>query len=307
MVFKERTESILLRILRILHYRGDMTPEEEKYYWSLEKGYEGECQFDRLTEKLQNESYVLNDLLLEFNNKEFQIDTTIIHQGTIFLFEIKNLEGDYSYAPDNFQMVSGKEISNPLDQLKRSKSLFHQLLQHLRINLEIEAYVVFINPEFTLYQAPMNIPFIFPTQITRFLKKLDMKPSHLNSSHQRLAEKLVSLHKTESANSKLPSYDYQQLKKGITCKTCYSFSVYVEGRNVVCSDCGGVELISAAVMRSVEELRLLFPERKITTNLVHEWCGVVESKKRIRRILHKNFTSSGVRQWSYFEIRKDRE
>lgn len=301
MPYKARIEALLLMIIRILNTRMNLTVDEQNYYLNQEKGYEGECRFDQLTETLENNCYILNDLLLEINNTNFQIDSSIIFQETIYLFEVKNHEGDYRYLPDNFQTISGKEISNPLDQLKRSKSLFQQLLQNLGFDFSVEAYVVFINPEFTLYQAPPNIPFIFPTQLNRFLKKLDTKPSHLNSQHKKLADKLVSLHQTDSPYQRLPKYEYEQIKKGITCKSCHSFSVSDSGKKVVCSDCGCEELLSSAVIRSVEEFKLLFPDRKITTNDIHEWCGVVESKKRVRRILRANFKSTGNCKWTFFE------
>jgi hypothetical protein len=66
----------------------------------------------------------------------------------------------------------------------------------------------------------------------------------------------------------------------------------------VCNECGCKELVASAVMRSVEELTLLFPNRKISTNDIHEWCRVVESKKRISRILGRNFKIVGVGQWA---------
>ncbi|WML48568.1 NERD domain-containing protein [Neobacillus sp. PS3-34] len=301
MIFKSRTEPEKLKILRVLNTRMILTPEEKKYYLNLEKGYEGEVQFDLLTEKLQSDCLILNDLLLEVNNTTFQIDTLIIFSETIYLFEVKNFEGDFYYDADKLLTLSGKEIKNPLDQMKRSNSLLRQLLQNLSVNLPIEAYVISINPEFTLYQTPINLPIIFPTQLNRFLKKLDTKPSRLNSVHKKLADKLVSLHQTESPYSRLPPYEYHQLKKGMTCKRCHSFSMFVRGKKVVCSECGCDEVIESAVLRSVEELKLLFPDRKITTNGVHEWCSFIDSKKYISRILRKNYKIKSFGQWSYYE------
>ena len=144
----------------------------QKYYFNLEKGFAGEVQFDLLTEELQCDCLILNDLLLEVNKTKFQIDTAIIFQETIYLSEVKNYEGDFYYESDIFYTFSGKEKKDPLDQLNRGKSLFRQLLQSLGYHLTIDGSVVFVNPEFFLYQAPKNLPFIFPTQLNRFMKKL---------------------------------------------------------------------------------------------------------------------------------------
>lgn len=105
----------------------------------------------------------------------------------------------------------------------------------------------------------------------------------------------------ESPYTLLPSYEYEQLKKGITCKACNSFSISISGKKCVCGTCGHQELVTKAIMRSVEEYKLLFPNGKITTNIIYDWCRVVEFKRTIRRVLEKNFKKVGVRQWTYFE------
>ncbi|MET3697195.1 nuclease-like protein [Bacillus oleivorans] len=179
MPYKARTESNEIQILRVLNSRMSLTENERQHYFNLKKGYEGEVMFDFLTEKLQCDCLILNDLLLQQNNTTFQIDSLIITSETIYVFEVKNFEGDYYYESDRLYRNPNSEITNPLTQLTRSESLLRQLLKSLGFNITIKASVVFINPEFTLYQAPLNKPFIFPTQINRFLNKLNLIPSKL--------------------------------------------------------------------------------------------------------------------------------
>jgi Nuclease-related domain len=301
MPYKSRTESDELLILNFLNIRMSLSDKDKQHFFNLKKGYEGEKIFDSLTEKLQCECIILNDLLLKLNNTMFQIDSLIITSETIYFFEVKNYEGDYYYESDRLYKSPKSEINNPLNQLTRSESLLRQLLQNLGLNIPIHASVVFINPEFTLYQTPLNKPFIFPTQVNRYLKNLNKTSLKLNGNHKILADKLISLHIKDSPFKLLPSYDYDQLRKGITCFKCTSFSISVEGRKCVCKECGQEELVAIAVLRNVKEFKLLFPNRKITTNVIHEWCKVVISKKRIRRILEKNFKIVGVHQWSFYE------
>lgn len=301
MPYKSRIESAELLMLKSLNSRMGLSEKDKHHYFNLKKGYEGEVQFDLWTEKLRNECFILNDLLLQLNNTLFQIDSLIIFSESIYLFEVKNYEGDYFYESDRLYKKPRSEINNPLNQLSRSESLLRQLLQSLGSNLPLYASVVFINSEFTLYQTPLNKPFIFPTQLNRILKDLNTIPSKLNGKHKLLADKLISRHIKESPYKLLPSYDYNQLRKGITCVVCNSFSISVEGQKCVCKECGHEEVVTTAVIRSVNEFKLLFPEQKITTNVIHEWCKVVKAKKRIRRTLEKNYKKIGVRQWLYYE------
>lgn len=302
MALKSRSESDELKIMRSLNMRTNLSTKEKKYYFKLEKGYQGELMFDLLTEKLQSDMLVINDLCLEINDSVFQIDTLIIAQDIIYPFEVKNYSGDYFYDTEGFHKLSGSDINNPLDQIKRSKLLLKQILQNLGYKIPIEPSVIFINPEFTLYQSPLNQPIIYPTQINGFMKQFDRTPSKLNHRHKKLADQLISLHSNKSPYiNRVPSYEYRKLKKGVVCSKCNCFMAPGGDRILVCVNCGDVEAIDSAVFRSVAELVFLFPDKKITTGLVLEWCQIIKSPKLIRRVLMQNYTAKGGRKFCYFE------
>jgi len=300
-LYKPRTESEELFVLGSLNTRLDLPEKDKQYYQNLQKGYEGELIFDTWTEKLQCECYVLNDLLLKIGTNTFQIDSLLIAADTIYFYEVKNYEGDYYFEGDRFYKRPRLEIVNPLHQLARSEALLRQMLNSLGCNLSIDASVVFINPEFALFQAPLNKPLILPNQLNRYFQKLNRIPSRLTGKHLLLAEKLAALHLKKSPFLQLLSYDFDQLMKGICCAGCHSFLDSVGKVGCVCKECGNIEPVSSAVSRSVAEFRVLFPNRKVTTNVIHEWCGAVLSKQRIRRILEQNFKITGVRRWSFYE------
>ncbi|KKK39784.1 nuclease [Mesobacillus campisalis] len=302
MILKERKESDELLTMRYLNTRMQLTEKDKSRYFKLEKGYEGEVKFDTLAENILEERYILNDMLLEVNNSYFQIDSTIVSQGVIYLLDIKNFEGDYFLDSDKFYSVaSGREYKNPLDQLKRSTTLFRHLLQIHRLHYLVESFVIFINQEFTLYQAPMNQPLILPTQVNRFLKEFDKTPSKLDDGHKKLSQKLMTLHQPKNPFSATPAYEYSQVKKGCYCKTCKSFKVYIVNYHLVCENCGGQEKIEHAILRHMEEFKLLFPDRNITTHSIYEWCQTGLNEKTIRRIMKKNFTAFGNTRDTYYK------
>lgn len=302
MILKERSESEELLSRRYLHRRMELSEKEKTYYFNLEKGYEGEKKFDILLEDLQEERYVLNDLLFEVNNSFFQIDTLIISQRAIHLIDIKNYEGDFRLDSDKlYSVISGKEYKNPADQLKRCTTLLRQLLQSIKYPSLIESHVIFINSEFTLYQTPLDAPFIFPTQLTRFLKELNQTASILNDHHKKLAKKLLSLHQPKNPFSTLPKYHFDQLQKGIYCHQCYSFSMAIQFHHFVCKSCGSIEKIEDAILRHTEEFNLLFPEKKITTHNIYEWCKTELHERTVRRILTKYFTKQKKTNGVYYK------
>lgn len=97
MELKTRTEPRELIMMTSLNARMELSPLDKKNYFKLKKGYQGELMFDQRTNKLGNNLYILNGLWLEANNTDFQIDTVIISQRTIYLIEVKNYEGDHIY------------------------------------------------------------------------------------------------------------------------------------------------------------------------------------------------------------------
>lgn len=302
MAYKPRLEPDIIKILRLLNARGELTEQERKYFESKKKGYEGEVLFDQLvTEPLQCECLVLNDLLFKFNNTYFQIDTMIIFKEKIHLFDVKCFQGDYYYEDSKFFSINGSERDDPLVQLERCVSHFRQFLYSLGYKFNIEAHVVHVHPEFTLFQVPRTYPIILPTQLNSLRKKLNNNQSKLSDFHYKLADKLISLHIMKSPYELAPSYDFKSLKKGNICGKCESSSLTVGDRFLTCNKCGHKETVESAILRSVGEIKLLFPDMEISVGVVYEWCGSQLSKKRINRYLSRHFKIVGFGRWAYYE------
>ncbi|MFA1818627.1 nuclease-related domain-containing protein [Virgibacillus oceani] len=304
MLHKPRTISSELLTLRYLNHRTNLPHSEKQYFLHLDKGYKGELQFDRWTEKLQCDCLILNDLLLKVNNTTFQIDSTIITADSIYLYEVKNLEGDHIYDAqyDKFYKMPQREILNPLAQMARGEFLLSQLLFRHGFKIPIESSVVFINEEFTLYNIPPDKPIIFSSQLRRYFREFNSISTQLNKNHLLLAEKLASLHMKNSPYKQIPSYSYDQLRKGIACLKCKSFSIFIKKSKCVCEKCLHEEKISDAVLRAVSEFKLLFPEQKITTNIIYDWCQVVKSKRTIINILSQNFKVVGKYRGTHYNL-----
>ncbi|WP_096155598.1 MULTISPECIES: nuclease-related domain-containing protein [Bacillus] len=301
MAYKNRNESTELLILDYLNSRMVLSESDKRHFINLKKGYEGEKIFDSLIETIQSDCIILNDLLLKNKSTMFQIDSTIIFKDLIYLFEVKNYEGDFFYESDILYRFPKSEVTNPLNQLKRTESQLRQVLNNLGYNFQIRPFIIFINPEFTLYKTPLNMPFIFSAQIKRLLEKLNGFSSTIKENHKKLAEALCSMHIEDSPYKTLPAYEYSNLRKGVLCEKCRAFSNIVEGNTCICKECGNKERLGAAIIRSINEFKLLFPDHKITTNVIHEWCKIVDSKERIQRVLKKNFIKKGTHQWMYYE------
>lgn len=302
MIVKPRIKPVELQLRRALNGRMELSEKERNQYVNLEKGYIGELKFDEWLEKKQSTNWlILNDLLLEINHTVFQIDSLVITPEVTYLFEVKNYEGDFFIETDKWYKLPKREISNPLLQLERNESLFRRLLQEYGFNTRIEAYLVFVNSDFLLYQVPLNLPIIFPNQIDRFLNKINMNSSSLKNMHLQLADKLILIHQEDSPYKRIPDYKYEQLEKGIMCKYCSSIMSSIERSIIICSNCRNTENRNTAILRTVEEYFLLFPNRKVTTHEIYKWCKGVRSMSTLLRLLNDNYILRGNGKASYFE------
>jgi hypothetical protein len=306
-VVKARCESEELLTFRSLNLRMSLSPSDAHYYSNLEKGYIGELAFDRLAEThLSDDWLAVNDLLLEHHNRVFQIDSILMRNGRMFLNDVKNFDGDYMMKDGLWYTASGNEVDDPLEQLDRCESRLRRLCHDLGFSYPIESHLVFVNPEFYLYQAPLNLPIIFPSHLNRYMNQLKMKTGKLTESDVKLAQKLASLHKKKSPFTRVPPYTYEQLKKGQACFCGRGFMKVHNRETLICSVCERVEPVELAVLLNVAELKRLFPDLKITTFVVQDWWKIL-SIKTIRRILIRNFEQVGKTKDVYYIVSDEKK
>lgn len=102
MIIKPRFESDELRLFKSLYLRTNLSEKEMNHYFNLEKGFMGEQMLDEKLISLSEDYLTIDDLLLENSRTVFQIDKLIISSEKVYLFEIKNYEGDFYIKGDRW-------------------------------------------------------------------------------------------------------------------------------------------------------------------------------------------------------------
>lgn len=98
-----------------------------------------------------------------------------------------------------------------------------------------------------------------------------------------------------------PTYDCNELKSGVICQGCHSFSTYVQAQTTFCRCCDEIEDAEETIRRHSEEFQLLFPNVPVTTSRIHNWCAGLYSKQRIYRVLRKNYQTVGRTKAAQYE------
>jgi len=295
MLIKPRTKSITHLILESLNYRMNLFADDKRRYNNQIKGGQGEELFDRFINHPLQTGFVINDLFLSSRDTNYQMDSILILNKELIIYEVKNYTGEYCYENGAFLSKNGYNMQSPIDQVKRKRSYLHNWLLNNDYSHKVKAYVVFINSDFYIYNLPPTNTILFAGQLGRHFKALANANQSGNAQDKKLAQALANQHNRNYRPDNLPSYGFDSLKKGILCPRCFSFEHTNTRENRICTTCGHKEKIADAIYRSVLEFQVLFPEIPVSVPMIYEWCDRVYSKARIRRMLNQkmNMYSNG--------------
>jgi hypothetical protein len=166
MIFKQRSEPLELVLNRFLNARMNFSENDKKHFWAISKGYEGEVRSDIWLLNLTDHWVVLHDLLLEYNQSIFQIDTLILAYEKVYLLDVKNFEGDYVVKDDKWYNPAGVLQKNPLHQLERCETLLNKLLHELGYPLRLNPILSSTTPSSTyIYPQSTRLLFFQPSLI----------------------------------------------------------------------------------------------------------------------------------------------
>jgi len=265
---------------------------DKQKYNNQVKGFKGECLFDTHVNHPQQNGLVINDLLLSTKSTYYQMDSILILNQHIYLYEVKNYAGSYWFEEDSLYTKSGHLIQNSQEQLNRKKAYLHNLILNMGFNYSITSYVTFVHPDFYIYLLPPTDSFVFSGGLENHFKEIFNQniTSTVSEEDMRLAHTLIRKHHSDYRPNHLPNYNISNLKVGIFCPKCFSFHYIKTRNNRTCAVCGFEEKIADAIYRMVLEFKMLFPEKSITVQNIFIWCGQVYSKYRIRYLLKKKFT-----------------
>lgn len=282
--------------------RKQLSSEDERRYSQLQKGFAGEKRLETTLQSQQSRNIIpLFNNLFESLDREFEIDCLLLTTDTVFLLEVKNYTGNYSVENGNIiHLPSKRQIYNPVTQLDRTEFLFKRMLSDMQINMQVRSFVMFVNYNFVLYEASLQLPIIFPSQIKSFLEKTDRNARALSTDIKRLAKMLIRTRKDSSTYERLPPYNMEELKKGVFCEYCSFVLVRSNHKTFMCSNCRRTVSAKDAVLHAIAQYHLLFPEEKITTNKIAKWCGNSITNNYIREILAKYFKVHSAGRNTYY-------
>lgn len=304
MLYKKREKPYKLQVLELLQHRIVLTSEGCKELSNQTSGYTGEVRWDEFTRQLTCDCLILNDLPLIESGTDFQVDALIITPEEIGLYEVKNYGGEYLYNDGFLEAVhSDLSFHSPTERVNRHTSLLRSLLKKHHFTMPIKQYVVFVHPEFMLYDASLYKKVLLLSTLPAHFRKLNKCTDALCEKHWQLAQKLCELSdQTEPYVRGIPKYTYEECKKGAICEQCGCFirKIQYKSKLCKCEKCGHKELVYKAILRHIREYCLLFPLRRLSIAAIFDWCGGVFSERKISAVLQREYRAMSAGKYRHF-------
>lgn len=273
-----------LQQMEILRLRMPLSKEQQKVFNDQKIGFAGERIADEMIDPKLSNCIILNDLRLQ-GNRLCQIDKLIISPTYVYACEIKNYGGTFIFKENRFYNHKMHVRDNPFLQLERTEQQLHSVITNF--NMPIKSCLLMVNPLFQLHGSSIEMPLILSSQIERFTDSLANERHRLTGFHYELARYLKESHQEHNPYEQLPAFDYATLKKGIFCHDCAIEMTKVTSKTFLCRLCGTSHTKQQIVARSIAELRILFGNDKISTQLIQDWTGKHINRRSIQRTVRR--------------------
>lgn len=288
--------------LRALKWRLPLDDDSKYYLERLERGFEGENEFSEILASY-NSCTSIHDFTFEIDGSTRQIDTVSLSNNECILFEVKNYIGDFIYKDDEFYVYHNmQKIPSPVRQVDEASSKFRELLQRIGVRKSVRHYVVFINEEFHLYNAPDHLSIITRAQLRRVLDNLARNRDAVNDTTLQLKEKLLA-HNIKDTRPAQIIYHYDDLKKNVFCFNDGT-PLHLSGRNsFTCEICDFKTSVKEVVLETARDFSVLFPTEKITVPALIDFSGGVLTKHNLQKALNEECVRHNKGRGTYYTLR----
>lgn len=293
MIIKERKFDLELSYLLQLSIRANLSHEDNEEIDTRIKGINGERSFDHLVEQYLKHGLVLNNLRFIINKQYFQIDSLVIMNGQIFIFEIKNLYYDVCYKENYFYFINGKPIEKLNEQRIRTPKLFKILLTQNHINSSFNYYTTFVNPDYKVYGYQANDNILEYQAIPRIL--IENSNYSLCKYDEHIAEKLISLQYEEEKFNFRRRINIEALGMGVVCHCHIAKYEKISNRKFKCPACNKAIDCNSYLKKAIEDIFLIYPMERLIVNLLKRWTENHVSSEKIRTYLntHHKISKNG--------------
>ncbi|MBF0754614.1 NERD domain-containing protein [Jeotgalicoccus nanhaiensis] len=271
---------------KALEKRTELDFEERRNLYNIQKGFDGECLYDKILDEIGHESvYILRNLYLKAGKSITQFDSIVISMDRVAVNEIKNYSGDYHYE-NNTWYRNGKQLKdNAHIQLSRAKGKIIQLRDEAGLHFNVEGAVIFTGDDFRLTTESDYIwsETVIRNQLRNYFRQF---------KDDRISDKAKSIVRhIKNAIAENPYFeekaDLSRLQRGLYCGKCESFDLRKGRFQFACASCGAIESNETHLLRAMSDHKFLFYNQPITKQSILHLIDNQISEDVVYRFLKK--------------------
>lgn len=286
-----------LEFLTEMNDRDVLDNDQKQELYRLERGVAGEQIVRDYLEEFGQEDWVVLTNLWLYEYGLFEIDCLLLTDTDIYLFEIKNYNGDFKYI--NSQCYFSEDVisHNPISQTQRCKVNLQNILAAAGIRLNVNAVLIFTgeHADIDIQDYIEDLDVLTINQFRKLIYAIaDTEREKLNSGQRKLNHRrilqIIQRGKRKSPYQPKPLTVLEQakLRKGIKCAKCGRFDLDTARAYLICS-CGLHEPREMAIVRTICEYGLINFDKDLIPSEVCAFFGGGISVKTIKRYLEKYF------------------
>lgn len=276
---------------KALEKRAELDFEEKRNLYNIEKGFEGECLYDKIFDEIGHDNvYILRDLYLKAGKSITQFDSIIISIDRVVVNEIKNYSGDYHYENNGWYRNGRQLKDNAHNQLSRVKGKIIQLRDDANMHFDVDGAVIFMGDDFRLTTKSDYIwsETVMRNQLRNYFRQF--KKERMGDE----AKSIVYLIKNSIAENPYfeEAGDIARMQRGLYCGECGSFELIKSRFQFTCPSCGSIESNETHLLRTMSDHKYLFFNQPITKQSILHLIDYQISEDGVYRFLKKHCHSN---------------
>jgi len=323
--FKESSDQVLIYKTDILEEVGNLPTELDlrkittrrglTVSWkdttklkNLEAGLAGEVEALGYFKRMGKDHWVAIQNLWMNHGTNYETDLIIITNHCVYVFEIKNYTGRFSYNNGVCKIDGEKIKTDCIFQARRSYLNMRSICNQIAPGIKVKGALVFIGEDnqVDIQTSVEDIEVLQLTDFREYIKEMlidDNEGNWLPVSNDAL---ITQFEKFEVKNPYIPEpiseNQMAKLKKGIYCAYCHTFDVKITKNYVIC-DCGLHEPREEAVVRTTCEYGALNFDKDFTKKDIMDFLKD-GGQNFIKKILVKHFLKIPNHRYTCYHNKK---
>ena len=289
-----------LDIFREMNARQGLDADKLKDLYRLKRGASGEKMVLDYLDEFGQENWQIRTNLWLYEYGLFEIDLLLLTQTDIYIFEIKNYNGDFKYLDSQCYFSDDVISHNPISQTQRAKVNLQNVLSAGGMRVDVKGVLLFTgkHSDIDIQDSVNGIDILTINQFRKLIYSIsaDEKRNLDNDTSVLYRQKILRIidkaeRKSPYQPQPLSTLEQRNLRRGIKCAKCASFNFNTTRSYIICN-CGLHEPREMAIVRTICEYGIINFDKDLVASEVFYFFGGDVSQSTISRYLKHYFIKS---------------